>query len=129
MSKNSFSKAERLKSVSLISDLFLKGQTLFKYPIKMVYLPIDKTQFPVYFGVSVSKKRFKKAVQRNRLKRLLREAYRTQKGSLWSAINRKKENSYAVMAIFVGKEELPYAKVEKAMGFLLKNLEKKIQKP
>lgn len=126
MSKNSFSKAERLKSVSLISKLFLEGKTLFKYPIKIVYIPLDKSNYPVHFGVSVSKKRFKKAVQRNRIKRLLKEAYRTQKEPLWKVIKQKNKNSYAVMAIFVGNEELPLSIIGKSMKHLLKMLEKQI---
>jgi len=71
----SYPKKEKLKSEKLISKLFLEGKSVSAYPLRMVYL---KTTFDeavkIKAGVSVSKRNFKKAVDRNRIKRLLREA-------------------------------------------------------
>lgn len=76
-------KAERLSSQKAIEQLFDRRRTtggaLLAYPCQVLYLPSSEAHPRVMF--SVSKKKFKKAVDRNRLKRWLREAYRLQKAS------------------------------------------------
>ena len=75
--KFTFNKKDRLKSQKLIEKLFLEGKSVSSFPLKLIYL---KTQVSgahvIKAGVSVSKRNFKKAVDRNRIKRLLRECYR-----------------------------------------------------
>ena len=75
-----FGKQEKLKSRKLIERLFEEGKSVKKYPIRLVYLQTDHTSdLPAQVGFSVPKRHFKRAVDRNRIKRLLREAYRIQK--------------------------------------------------
>lgn len=78
-----YNKKEKLKSRKQLEALFSKGKTLLHFPIKMFYLlPATPTDNVVKAGVGASSRNFKKAVQRNRIKRLLREAYRLNKQPL-----------------------------------------------
>src|SRR5689334_10500618 len=84
----SYSKKEKLKRRKLLEEIFSKGKTLTIHPVKVFYLqPSQALDFPVKAGVGVSSKYFKKAVHRNRIKRLLREAYRTEKILLHEYLN------------------------------------------
>lgn len=74
--KLTYNKDEKLKSKKAIEALFLKGKSVSAYPLRLVYLKNDDIN---KIGVSVSKKNFKRAVDRIRIKRLLREAYRLNK--------------------------------------------------
>ena len=83
---NTFGKREHLCRKTLIDQLFSgKARALTAWPLKMVYLLVDKKEqesAPVELMASVSKRFFKRAVKRNRVKRQIREAYRTQKHGL-----------------------------------------------
>ena len=78
MKINSYSQSEKLKSKTEIESLFRKGKWVTVGSLRMIYTPSEST---TKVGVSVSKRYFKKAVHRNRAKRLLREAYRLNKAS------------------------------------------------
>ena len=93
----SYSKNERLKSKKIIELLFKEGQRVSAFPLTLVYLKSEKSN---QIGVSVSKRYFKKAVDRNRVKRLLREAYRHNKKMLID----NNINGYALMILYIGKE-------------------------
>lgn len=112
----SLSKNERLKSKKQIDALFLTGEAFFVFPYKVKYCfkATDNSITELKFAVSVPKKNFKKAVDRNRLKRLSREAYRLHKAVLEDAltINQK---SFNAMFIYTHNELLTYTEVEKAM--------------
>ena len=78
--KATFSKIERLKSKKEIDILFSDGKSISKYPIRLVYKKTDfNEKIKIRAGVSVSKRNFKKAVDRNFIKRLMRESYRKNK--------------------------------------------------
>ena len=109
-----FPKKEKLKSEKLIGNLFNKGKSLYKFPIKALYQIGDDPERPIAVAVSVPKKRFRKAVQRNRLKRLIREAYRHQKSELLRQLSNKKR-SLRIMLIFVAHEEVPQKTIEKSL--------------
>jgi len=74
--KFAYPKNEKLKSRKQIKKLFTEGFSLSKYPLRLVYLEAKKSENPFQISVSVSKKHFKRAVDRNYLKRILRETYR-----------------------------------------------------
>lgn len=73
-------KQEKIKSSEYISELLQEKKSLFSFPFKVYYRIHDQERSPaIRFGVSVPKSSYKKAVQRNRLKRVIREAYRLEK--------------------------------------------------
>ena len=113
---STFSHKEKLKSETLISQLFLEGKSVSAYPLRMVYL---KTTFNdavnVKAGVSVSKRNFKRAVDRNRIKRLMREALRLQKADYFNNMS----TQYAFMILYIGKEKSTYDKLKPAMKQLI----------
>src|ERR1700749_1277352 len=75
-----FKKEERLCNKRLIDELFHNGSSFLCYPFKASWLlAADEQSVPVQILFSVSKKRFKRAVDRNRIKRCIREAYRINK--------------------------------------------------
>jgi ribonuclease P protein component len=112
-----FTRAERLKSSKTISALFAGGgQSFMAYPLRVVWMlmpPAAEVDSPAKVAVSVSKRLFKTAVARNRIKRLIREAHRLNKAKLYEKI--PSGQAVALMLIYVGKEELPFAEVEKGV--------------
>lgn len=100
-----YPKSERLKSKNTIDLLFSGGRSVAKYPLRLVFVPVDATTTKgIQTGVSVSKKYFKKAVDRNYLKRLLRETYRLNKHLLQDGL----KTPYAFMLFYQSSERLPY---------------------
>jgi ribonuclease P protein component len=107
-----YPKKEKLKSKKLIDQLFTEGQSVSAFPLRLVYL---KTAFDdnviAKTGVSVSKRHFKTAVDRNRVKRLLREAYRLNKASFFNNLT----TQHAFMILYIGKDLPTFLQVEKKM--------------
>ena len=115
--KFTLGKEERLKSRKLIEKLYQEGTSIKCFPLRMVYLQTEHTSsFPAQVGVSVSKKNFKKAVDRNRLKRRMRECYRLQKYTVYDTVDKP----YIFMISYIGKEEWKYEDLYEKMGKLLK---------
>jgi len=115
-----YKKEERLKGKKRIADLFENGQALLSYPVKVVFIEINKDDATVVkAGFSVSRKNFRHAVDRNLLKRRMREAYRLNKPAFYIRLNDK---LFAMMFIYVAKEILPYAIIEKGIKNLLNKL-------
>jgi ribonuclease P protein component len=110
---NKYPKEEKLKSRKDISELFAEGDSLFSYPIKLIYLEKDGVRVPpVRMGVSVPRRLWKRAVDRNRIKRKLREVYRLNKSTLVSILaNNGQLNG---MMVFVGREDVAYSELESA---------------
>lgn len=107
-----FERAERLKSRKLIGGLFKSGESLVAYPLRVVWIALQEggiTEFPAQVSISVSKRLFKTAVARNRLKRQIREAYRLQKAGFYEKLG---ERRIALMLMYIAKEPLPYAEIE-----------------
>ena len=120
--QNSFSKPEHLCGEKRITRLFTQGDAFIAYPLRVVYIiePIrDKTPSSVL--VSVPKKRFKRAVKRNRLKRFMREAYRLNKNPLIEKLEEKQLQVHIAFN-YVSDDELDFATVEKKMKLALEKL-------
>lgn len=112
-----FGKQEKLKSKLIIDRLFSEGQSLKKYPLRLIYLPILDTKHRTNkTAVSVSKRNFRKAVDRIYLKRLMREAFRKNKYLVSSNLY----SPFAFMFIYTAREKVSYAQVHKAMEDILK---------
>ena len=111
--RNTFSKEEKLKKKNLITELFASGKSASVFPLKMVYLENDHdSSFKIQAGVSVSKRNFKSAVDRNRIKRLMRESYRKNKYLIYNDDDTKK---HILMFIYQAKTEVSYQKMEEKM--------------
>ena len=120
----SYSHKEKLKSKKLIEQLFSEGQSIASYPLRLVYLKTTFDDEVVQFktGVSVSKRHFKNAVDRNRIKRLLREAYRLNKTEYFNNIL----SSYALMILYIGNDGTDFDSVNSKMKQLLDAFSKKV---
>ena len=102
MMMNTLPRTEILKSKIRIEDLMKQGESFANHPIRIVYLIHEAEDVPVKVMFSVSKRRFKHAVDRNRVKRLMREAYRLNKQELLSVVE-KEQVGMSVMLMFTGK--------------------------
>ncbi|CAL2081314.1 ribonuclease P protein component [Tenacibaculum sp. 190524A02b] len=110
--KFTLGKEERLKSRKLIGKLYEEGKSIKVFPLRMVYIQAEHTSnYPVQVGVSVPKRNFKKAVDRNRIKRLLRESYRKEKHTIYSEVDKH----YVFMISYLAKNEWEYADIEHKM--------------
>ncbi len=113
--KNTFGKDEKLKSAKLIEQLFKEGKSVSKDGFTLVYLIQDiRSMYPARAGFSVPKRNFKHAVDRNRIKRLMREVYRTRKIVLYEKLVAA-QKQLAIMWVYKGKELPTYAQTEKVM--------------
>lgn len=130
MSKISFSfgKEERLKSRKTIDKLFKNGQSFGQFPLRVVWMELDTAMgsSPVQFALTVPKKKFKRASDRNRIRRLIREAYRLQKPYFYDRLPEQLEQ-LAMMIIYTGREMPDHETIEVAMKQLLRRLSKKCQ--
>ena len=116
-----FNKRERIVSRKLIEQLFSKGSShsTSAFPIRIVYIKRERTEDeePVQILVSVSKRHFKRAVKRNRVKRQIREAYRRHKQILTETV--PQDTALAVAFIWLADELLDSQQVEKSVKRLL----------
>lgn len=110
-----YPKKEKLKSRKIIKHIFEQGESIKTYPILIRYVENDQ-EYP-QVGVSVSKRNFKNAVDRNRIKRQLREAYRLHKGQLTN-----KGKNHSIMILYIGKTHLGSEKIHKVVHTLLNKI-------
>ncbi len=121
--KFTFNQKEKLKSKKLIEKLFTEGKSVSVFPLRLVYLPtIFDDGVLVKTGVSVSKRHFKTAVDRNRVKRLMREAYRLNKAVHFNNLT----TAYAFMILYIGKEKPTLAEMETKMKQLFEKFSKNV---
>lgn len=120
--KQTFRKQERLKSSKMIRVLFTSGNAFLAHPFRVNWIMTDeKRQYPGRILVSVSKKNFRKANERNHIKRLVREAYRKNKYILIDFLE-EQSLSCDFSFVYIGKTTMEYSQLEKKIIILLKRL-------
>ncbi len=129
MMNNTFCKAERLNSKLVIDKLFAGGNgSMAVFPLRVVFMKMEGAtpdSVPASILISVPKKRFHHAVDRNRMKRQVREAYRTQKQSLWEHLA-DKDCRVAIAFICITDKPVSSRQVHKAVGKALVRIIEKI---
>lgn len=121
--KFTFEKDEKLKSRKQIESLFLDGKNVKSFPFRLIYHPIEfEGKFPIKAGFSVPKRNIKLAVNRNRIKRMMRELYRLNKHQYTEHLTK----TYAFMFVYMAKEELTYSELEKSFSKLITKFNQKI---
>ncbi|WP_452600137.1 ribonuclease P protein component [Pontimicrobium sp. MEBiC01747] len=119
--KLTYNKTEKLKSEKAIGQLFSEGESISAYPLRLVYL---KNNEQLKVGVSVSKRHFKKAVDRIRIKRLMREAYRLNKTLLLD----NNITNYSFMILYINKELPDFETINRKMKALFIKFNDRISK-
>lgn len=119
--RRTFSKEERLCSKRSIDDLFCNGSSFFIYPYRVVFKRIE-AQANVQVLLSVPKRRFRRAVHRNLLKRRMRESYRLQKAELLYSEIADKPFGLSVAIQYVGDRMSDFSFIHSRMAAVLERL-------
>lgn len=124
---NTLRKAERLYSKIVIEKMFAGGssRSFSVFPLRVVYMPVDSLEASASILVSVPKKRFKRAVKRNRVKRQIREAYRKNKGELKQLLT-EKEQKLAIAFIYLSDQLTSSVEIEEKVKLLLARMAEKV---
>jgi ribonuclease P protein component len=125
-SEQTFKKKERISNQKEIDSLFKDGISFSVYPLRVIYKEkknISNERISIL--ISVSKKRFKKAVERNRIKRLMRESYRLNKSELQKWMDTK-EKYLGVAFIYMSSEIYNFITVETAIKKILITLKERL---
>jgi ribonuclease P protein component len=124
----SYKKKEKLKSRKQLEALFTAGKMFIVFPLKIFYKEVELQNNSLKTGVGTSRKNFRKAVDRNRIKRLLREAYRMEKPRLLNYLAQNKKQ-IALFFLYVDKSlpeyDLLKEKMQQAIDKLIKNLDER----
>ena len=128
VARQTFSKDERLRSRKLIEKIIAEGKSVHLTPFRISWTVTDlETKFPAQLAIAVPKRFFKRAVDRNRIKRLVREVYRKNKSNLYSLLESKKLQC-AILVVFNGRVVPEYNEVEKKFLLTLQRFEETILK-
>ncbi|MCC6286634.1 MAG: ribonuclease P protein component [Chitinophagaceae bacterium] len=126
--KFTLKKTERLKSRKSIDRLFNAGQSFFIHPFKVHYIITaanNSSATSLQAGVTVSTRNFKKAVDRNRIKRITREAYRLQKDPLQQKLANT-QKSINIFFVYVSREISSFAQMHEKLRLILERLIQKL---
>jgi len=127
MTAYTFRKEEKLCSQKIIGEIFLSGTSFLCYPLKVVWKEeVLPTLFPAQVVFSVPKRLFKKAHDRNLLKRQLREIYRYRKQELYQLLDLN-DRKIAVMIVYIAKEKLEFSQIEDAMTKVISKFKKELK--
>jgi ribonuclease P protein component len=128
LKKRTFKKRERMVSLKLIESLFGGGcsQSVAAFPLRAVYMLAERHSdgTPVQLLISVPKKRFKHAVDRNRVKRQVREAYRQHKDLLYQTV--PEDQCLLLAFIWLSDDHWPSKEVEERVTSLMRRISEKI---
>lgn len=123
---NHLRKPERLSRKKIIEKLFAGGSRSFSiFPLRVVWLPVEELNVQASLLVSVSKRRFKRAVKRNRVKRQIREAYRLNKQPLLEALA-EKDLRLALAFIYLSDELVDSTVIAEKMKIALVRIVEKV---
>ncbi len=122
-----FGKKERLKSNLSIQELLKRGKTVSRFPLKIYwdFSPDPRQKYPVRAAISVPKRKFRRAVDRNLMKRRLREAYRLHKNILYGTLDQHQQKIQLII-LLLSDEFIPYNQLEKEMHDILRQLVNKL---
>lgn len=124
---NTLHKTERLSRKKVIEKMFAGGSRSFSlFPLRIVYMPVEELDAPVSILVSVSKRRFKRAVKRNVMKRRIREAYRLNKQPLLEAVQQN-NCRLAVAFIYLSDHLFDYSLIADRMQLALQRMSEALQ--
>lgn len=121
-----FNKGERLKSRKKISEIFDSGKSIKSFPVLCYYIYSDiaYSPYPAQAGFTVSKRNFKRAVDRNMIKRKMREAYRLNKNEFLGSTIAEGNAQLMLMLVYTGREIPEYKDIEKGINKILKRIRK-----
>ena len=123
---NTLRKSERLDKKKVIEKMFAGGSHSFSvFPLRVVYLPVDEPEATASILVSVSKRRFKRAVKRNRVKRQIREAYRVNKHELLCVLA-EKQCRLAIAFIYLSDRLEDFSLIETRVKTALARIAEKV---
>lgn len=124
---NTFTKAERLCSKKRIEQLFTAGShSLSAFPLRAVWNMEEREGMPCQLLISVSKRRQRHAVDRNHLKRLIREAFRINKHALYDALGQRRMN---LAILWTSDQLMSYAMVDRKLKNLLQRIIEELNQP
>jgi ribonuclease P protein component len=124
----SFCKEERLCNRTEFETLIRNGKVHFSYPFRIVWQINEKDQpFPVKVAFAVPKKKYKRANQRNLIKRRMREAFRLNKNIIYPFLQNTNNHLY-LLFVYIGNDIMPYHDMEKKTIGVFKHIMEHLQK-